>query len=642
MNILGGGRRSHRPGIAKSLFTIGLTCVWLTTSTMLAGSGSGTPHGLSGISHQCSDGGTVDIAFVIDASGSLANKNDTNVYKDRGRGETYNTEIEGVARALCNRSVIPRDGSVAAAVFTFADLPKVVTLGPGADILLQIESDAAAEGAVSSVRLLTCNDPSSANAPCPARNTDFDGAIDAAANLLLNSHRPGARLVIVMLTDGDPTPPHDGIKGSGAFAGKAQAAGLQAELDVVLFGLDQMPHDPPADPSQPGISELLVNKQKVDPIVFPQPATDLPGATLVVDSGSCNVPDQTMFVSNCEDQADQFAEYIRQILRNLSVLPLMVTTENDPEPGTILQEGQPLSLRQAIEMANCRGGAATITFRHGVSTIRLTAPLPALEEPGIVIDVCATSPFQGASQTAAPCSPSVTIDGGIGLMNGIVIRSEHDSVRNLTLANFFNAGIMVQDTPATLGCLSVHDVGNTLSQNNFSNVRLPIDLEGETQDLGDMDDGPNRALNFPDHLDVSATMNPFSLMASGMVSGAKVKQGATIEIYGITTSSSILASTPTQVFTFLAQTPVLVQMDSQGGFSGVFSVTFPIQAGTQFTGFSATVTDAAGDTSEMGPLCFPQASLDVSNLEFGPLTAEGEIKKNGVADGLFTVMIILC
>jgi hypothetical protein len=47
---------------------------------------------------------------------------------------------------------------------------------------------------------------------------------------------------------------------------------------------------------------------------------------------------------------------------------------------------------------------------------------------------------------------------------------------------------------------------------------------------------------------------------------------------------------------------------------------------------------SGGDTSEMGPLCFPQASLDVSNLQFGPLTAEGEIKKNGVADGHFTVM----
>ena len=49
-----------------------------------------------------------DIAFLIDASGSIAL-----------RGQTYNVQLEGVIRALNDPTVIPRNGTVAVSVILF-------------------------------------------------------------------------------------------------------------------------------------------------------------------------------------------------------------------------------------------------------------------------------------------------------------------------------------------------------------------------------------------------------------------------------------------------------------------------------------------------------------------------------------------
>ena len=49
-----------------------------------------------------------DIAFMIDASGSMAL-----------RGQTYNVQLEGVIRAVGDSTVIPRNGSVAVSVMIF-------------------------------------------------------------------------------------------------------------------------------------------------------------------------------------------------------------------------------------------------------------------------------------------------------------------------------------------------------------------------------------------------------------------------------------------------------------------------------------------------------------------------------------------
>src|SRR5436190_1338648 len=83
----------------------------------------------------------VDLAFILDRSGSL----DAAL-----AGQTYNVEIEGVLRALRDPSVIPRDGSAAVSVWTFAgDASMVVPLK-------EIDSAADAEAIARTVEGLRC------------------------------------------------------------------------------------------------------------------------------------------------------------------------------------------------------------------------------------------------------------------------------------------------------------------------------------------------------------------------------------------------------------------------------------------------------------------------------------------------------
>src|SRR5689334_7185139 len=57
----------------------------------------------------CATNPNIDLAVVLDHSGSL----DPNE-----RGQTYNIQVQGLALALRNPSVIPRDGTVAISVIT--------------------------------------------------------------------------------------------------------------------------------------------------------------------------------------------------------------------------------------------------------------------------------------------------------------------------------------------------------------------------------------------------------------------------------------------------------------------------------------------------------------------------------------------
>src|SRR5678815_3546665 len=69
-----------------------------------------------------------DIAFILDRSGSIAQ-----------RGETFIVVFQGIVRALRDPTTVPRDGSVAVAVITFADDATVVAP------LTEINSTAVAE-----------------------------------------------------------------------------------------------------------------------------------------------------------------------------------------------------------------------------------------------------------------------------------------------------------------------------------------------------------------------------------------------------------------------------------------------------------------------------------------------------------------
>lgn len=96
----------------------------------------------TGPSQDCPQpGAKVDLAFIIDRSGSLDVK---------AQGQTYNVEIEGVRRAILDPSLIPRDGSIAVAVFTFAGEPSLRVP------FTEIKSEADAAAVAAAVEALKC------------------------------------------------------------------------------------------------------------------------------------------------------------------------------------------------------------------------------------------------------------------------------------------------------------------------------------------------------------------------------------------------------------------------------------------------------------------------------------------------------
>src|SRR5436190_1094583 len=63
-----------------------------------------------GVAPPCFTNAPKKLVFLLDRSGSMA-----------PRGQTYNSQIEGVIRSLRDPTVIPRDGSVEVAVVVFAE-----------------------------------------------------------------------------------------------------------------------------------------------------------------------------------------------------------------------------------------------------------------------------------------------------------------------------------------------------------------------------------------------------------------------------------------------------------------------------------------------------------------------------------------
>ena len=356
-----------------------------------------------------------------------------------GRGLSYNIEVEGVIRALDNPGVIPRDGTIAVTVLTFNESARVRVP------LTVINSITDAEAIIRMVESLKCEDLDSLTEPCPGGGTNYTDAIIAANNQLNRlEERRDARRVLLLSTDGEPTNPDSGVGASNAVRDKAAQDGVQAELDVILLGLN-----PKQD--EDGLIELERNKEKVKKIVFPEPESDLPGQTFVINGGPCNLPGARSETALCSEgafsnQADMFADIVDRILRSdVSANSFIVTTEADPPPNTPRSGDEPLSLRQAIELANCKNGSVTITFAPNVKgkTIHLTSPLPAINAPEIIIDGIDGCDAQSFRPDAPNCIPSVTIDGGEKFSDGIVIRSTSDVVRGLRIINFQRAGIAV-------------------------------------------------------------------------------------------------------------------------------------------------------------------------------------------------------
>jgi Protein of unknown function (DUF1194) len=582
-------------------------------------------------------GAKVDLVFIIDRSGSLDAK---------ARGQTYNVEIEGVRRAVLDPSLIPRDGSIAVAVFTFAGSPLLRVP------FTEIKSAADAAAVAAAVEALKCV----ADETCPQKGPNPETNAGIAlhdANDQLNDHpRAGARRVFLMSTDGGFSDPDLAEMASNRI--RESPRGTASEVDVILLGLlaktgDTADKCPPTDPG-----EIEIAKANVKRIVFPEPDSDLPGARLDISGGACNCPN-AVFGSDCERQVREFTELTRRVLRGQGAPRFAtVTTEADPAPNAPVI-GDALSLRQAIERANSNGGATTITFASGLKdkTIRPRVPLPALTAPDIRICGCDEMNCDYLIDTEKKCDPFLTIDGsqtditkGEQHSDGILIRSDRDVVRGLRIINFagagvgiepicnlgFNriernrfesnkkAGVRVLDSPAGPEGAVRHNIGNTISMNDILGSETPIDLAGDgptPNDPGDLDEGPNTLLNFPDRIDVTATATGVSF--SGQVNGPTAA-GATVELFAITSFRPVPGGRVIDGVIFLTQTTA----DGDGS----FTVMGP--AGSPTCGYTATVTDVKGNTSELKFPCAGSAVAKATDLDFGAAAVPNQTPQSGV------------
>lgn len=565
--------------------------------------------------------------FLIDRSGSMA-----------PRGQTYNSQIEGVIRSLRDPTVVPRDGSMEIGVVVFAE--NAVPLLINGKRLIQINSFTDAEAAASRVATLKCANLESQIAPCPFGGTSIESAVLLADIIVSQDGNTTAKRLFVLSTDGQ-TSDTDAKNAACRVLQARNAAvslGLGFEFDALLIGLD------------PESEEYAANKARVDLIVAaqdskqlscevvvgggggatllqgqsasdssqnlePQDADTLPGATLVINGGECAA---SSFSTDCERQVNDFSSDVRSILRsNIEPVSYVVNTEADTAPGAVVT-GETLSLRQAIEAANCNGGDATITFAASLSgkTIRPNLPLPALMQPNIKIDGC----------TAGNCTPVVTIDGTDtntdiegGHSDGLLIRSNRDVVRGLRIIKFTRAGVaidpisssdvtlnnlveknafegntvagvLVRDPLAETATAIEHSTGNKISQNAISDSIAMIDLGGNgltANDANDADEGANTLLNFPDSINIAAAANN-TVNVTGKLNGATVA-GANVEVFAVTKFRIVESNLVIDGVAYLGQATA----DANGNFTANALAVSP-------TGiYTADATDKAGNTSEM-------------------------------------------
>ncbi len=583
----------------------------------------------------CAVPAKVDIAFMLDRSGSLAS-----------RGQTWNIMVEGVLTALGDATVIPRDGTIAVCVVAFDGAASLVVP------LTDINSADDASTVVSQVAALNCGSIGSQSFPCPAGQTSWVAGILSAGNNINKVRsirpKPGAQRILYLVSDGSTSASDldQAAQLAEQTRNAAAISGIPLVFNAFLVGVD------------PASAEFAGNKAALEQIVTPQSPTGSAGATTVITPGLCNLDGATFTSADCSRQSDEFAEKTRSALRpNIQNISLTITIDGDTPPG-LFPSGTAVSLRQAIEVANCNGGSATIAFNTSLrgKTIRPLAPLPALTAPDIVINGCDPADQQG-------CSPLVTIDGGGALADGISIRSNRDVIRGVKITNFTRAGVVVapacpsdnlgrnliernvlENNPTGVlvfdqksGPRDGFNERNTISRNNISRAAPAadapptalIDLGGDGPTANDSDDGdsgPNTLLNFPDSLNVVSTGNN-TAMITGQISGPAVA-GSTIELYAITASHIVSGKIVIDGVTFLAQTTAGSCTAAGLSASCVFTATgVPVSPTGNYT---ATVTDPSGNTSELmfRPDGKPAAGPDAS---FSPTVDFGSVVLNSIA-----------
>jgi hypothetical protein len=527
-----------------------------------------------------------DIAFIIDRSGSVAL-----------RGQTYNIQLDGVIASLRDPSVIPRDGTVAVAVVTFAGDACIAVP------LTEINSTETANSIIAQVELLKCTPNPTGNAQCPtcpAGETSYTAAIRNADNHLNQNRRQGARRVLLISSDGNPGDPDLGLRAAVEARNAATILQIPFELSAILVGLDT------------DSEEFQESKARVDQIVMPQPADSLPGASLAIDAGPCNAPGASGNEDDCARQAGEFAELVRNLFRSdVTPMTLIVNSEADTEPGAPVT-GDSLSLRQAIELANCNNGSTTILFPDSLrgQTITLSQPLPPITAQEVIIDGC----------PEGDVTSLVTIDGSQieQVADGILIQSSRSAVRCMNIVNFKRAAVAIEsvgpNNPAVLNSveqnvLENNDVAgalvlgpaaegpaqssvsirNTITRNSISGSSTLIDLGGDgptPNDDADADEGPNRLLNFPDEMLVIASDEDDTVTISG-----EAAPFARVEIFAATSTriASESGSLIIEGVSFLAE----AETDADGE----FSLSGVSQSPTGV--YTATLTDREGNTSEL-------------------------------------------
>jgi hypothetical protein len=521
-----------------------------------------------------------DIAFLIDASGSIEQ-----------RGQTYNIQIEGVRRAISDPTVIPRDGSVAVAVIVFNQAAQVVVP------LTEVTSEEIAQQIVAIVQSLKCTEIHSQQFPCPFGATFYAPAIQAAdihlSRARNQSPKPGVSRIFVLSSDGMPDDLGAALRQVELARIAATEVTIPFELDFIVLGEAQQ---------SPTFGTAL---DTANLLVTPKPANDLPGESFVITTGSSNVEGASPDDPDARRQAIDFAEIVRNIVRGqvTAILPV-VSSATDTAPGTAISKDGTVSLRQAIELANCNGGATTITFAANLKdkTIHLQAALPPITAPDVTINGC----------TGEDCTPSVTIDGGGQIGDGLVIRSNRVTVRGLQITNFTHAGVVIaarcpQDSvghnrveqniidgsPTGILVLGETNIMNKLSRNAISRptpaadapATALIDLGGDgptPNDDDDSDSGPNTLLNFPDAMLVTVQGN--TVTVRGVLDNPP-PGGATVEIFGVTRFHVIDNRVVIDGVTFLGQTTA----NADGEFAASGLALSP-------TGiYTATVTDLPND-----------------------------------------------
>jgi len=584
-------------------------------------------------------GAKVDLAFIIDRSGSLDVK---------AQGQTYNVEIEGVRRAILDPSLIPRDASIAVAVFTFAGEPSLRVR------FTEITSEADAEGVAAKVDALKCVSPETCPQKGPNRASNAGPALLAANQHLSDNKRAGARRVLLISTDGGIT--DEDFAKTASIRVREANSGIASEVDVILLGLFPNPKVSldPCPPTDLGELDRVTNTAKQ--IAYPEPDdNNLPGAVFDIRLGGCSCP-SALFGSECEARVADFVELTRRVVRSEAATRLLtVNTDTDPDPGTSATGGA-LSLRQAIERAN-NGGATTITFDAGLKeSIRPRVPLPALSAPDIRICGCSEMNCDYVISLTKQCDRFVTIDGsqtdtskGEHHSDGIFIRSDRAVVRGLRIINFaeaavriepicnrgfnrieFNkfennkkAGVLVLDSSGA----PAHNVGNTISMNDILGSETPIDLvsngsttgDGPTpNDPGDPDAGPNTLVNFPDSLSVADTLDATARSLTGQVNGPTAAS-ATVEIFSISSFRQAPGGRVIDGVTFLKK--------ATANANGAFTVTGLDDSPT--CGYSATVTDLAGNTSELMFPCAGFALAKATDLDFRDVAVPNQSPQSG-------------